>query len=139
MSVFFYPGCATNYIFPEWGDAIIEVLTANGVTVIVPSVNTCCGMPLASLGKIDDYKKLSTQNLLEIDSSKADYVITTCPTCQYALEDLGSKLTGVKVNKKFFDILVFMDEVLNIKEKFIVRDKVSFHTPCHYRADKKLG
>jgi glycolate oxidase iron-sulfur subunit len=39
-------GCMTDYIFPEIGKKIIDFLTRNGVEVIVPREQGCCGAPV---------------------------------------------------------------------------------------------
>lgn len=137
MKVYFYPGCAVNYIFPEWGEAIVKVLNHFGVSVYVPNVNKCCGIPAATLGELAIYKKMVTENLDEINKSDYDYVITCCPTCQYALSEMGPKITEKSPNKPFYDILMFLDEVLKVDFSVDLGEKFSLHTPCHYLNSKK--
>lgn len=137
MRVFFYPGCAANFLYPGWGKAIIEVLNYHGVTVIVPDTNKCCGIPAATLGEMETYKKMVNTNLSEINEVDAQYVITCCPTCQYALSEMGPKVSDLKPNKPFIDILVFIDEVLGVKFNLTLEERISLHTPCHYKTDKK--
>ncbi len=49
-------------IFTDWGEKIIKLLNKLGVTVIVPDINYCCGIPAATMGNIDIMKKLLNQN-----------------------------------------------------------------------------
>lgn len=137
MKVFFYPGCAVNFLYPNWGKAIVKVLNHYGVSVYVPEINRCCGIPAATLGEFDIYKKMVETNLQEIDSFQGEYVITCCPTCQYGLDEMGFKATNKKSDKKFYDILIFLDEVLNVKFDILLDETFTLHTPCHYRSDKK--
>lgn len=139
MKVYFYPGCAANYMFPEWGESIIKVLNHFGVSVYVPAVNKCCGIPAATLGELDIYKKMVNENLDEINKSDSEYVITCCPTCQYALSEMGPKVTDKIPDKPFYDILMFLDEVLKVKFNVNINEKFSLHTPCHYLSSKKIN
>ncbi|UOD34788.1 (Fe-S)-binding protein [Deferribacteraceae bacterium V6Fe1] len=139
MEVYFYPGCAANFIFPEWGEGIISVLNHFGVSVYVPEVNKCCGIPAATLGELETYKKMVNENLDDINKRDCEYVITCCPTCQYALSEMGPKVTEKSPNKHFYDILMFLDEVLNVKFDVNLDEKFSLHTPCHYLSPKKAN
>lgn len=139
MRVFFYPGCAANFLYPKWGEAVVKVLTHYGVSVYVPEVNRCCGIPAATLGEFNIYKKMVETNLQEIDSFHGEYVVTCCPTCQYGLDEMGLKATKKKSDKKFYDILIFLDEVLNVNFDISLQDTFTLHTPCHYKSDKKAS
>jgi glycolate oxidase iron-sulfur subunit len=137
MKVYFYPGCAANFIFPEWGEGIVSVLNHLGVSVYVPEINKCCGIPAATLGEIETYKKMVDENLNHINDIDCEYVITCCPTCQYALSEMGPKVTGIIANKPFFDILMFLDEVLGVNFEVKLNERYTTHIPCHYRSTKK--
>ncbi len=43
-NVAYFAGCTAGYLFPQVGQAVVEVLEHNGVTVYVPP-QQCCGMP----------------------------------------------------------------------------------------------
>ena len=133
MRVIFYPGCAISYIFVEWGEAVVGVLNHFGVSVYVPEKNRCCGIPAATMGEIDMYKKMAKLNhdwFSSIDD--AEYVITACPTCGYGLFDLGVRVAGLKSSKKHMDIMVFLKEILNVKLNKKTKGRSTLHIPCHY-------
>ena len=48
MKVGYFTGCMTEFVFPEVGAHIINFLTRNGVEVIVPREQGCCGAPVFS-------------------------------------------------------------------------------------------
>lgn len=58
-TVLFYPGCAINFIYTDWGgEAVVKVLNHFGVSVHVPPhTNICCGVPAATMGELELYKK----------------------------------------------------------------------------------
>ncbi len=62
MRVIFYPGCATTLIYTGWGEAIVETLLYFGVSVYVPEVNKCCGIPSATMGEMGLYQQQVGEN-----------------------------------------------------------------------------
>lgn len=137
MRVIFYPGCAITYIYTNWGEAIVEVLKHYGVSVYVPETNKCCGIPAATMGEMELYKKMVNENFEWFESiTDASYIITACPTCQYGLNDMGSKVANQKTKAPMMDILVFLKEVLNINTEPTKNQKSTLHIPCHYDHSK---
>lgn len=136
MQVIFYPGCAANYIFPAIGEAIVGTLNYCGVSVHIPKINKCCGIPAASMGDLELYKKMINENLDYFESEKTNYVITCCPTCEYGLKDLGLRMTGRQSKTKILDILVFLQEIAGLDISVELNEKMSIHLPCHYDASK---
>ncbi len=136
LKVIFYPGCAVNFMLTTIGEAIVETLMHYGVSVHVPDINKCCGIPAASMGELDLYKQMVNLNFDYFASIDAEYVITCCPTCEYGFKDLGVRITKRDIPLKTMDILVFMDEILNIDNISAIKDKMSLHMPCHYDSSK---
>lgn len=137
MKIIFYPGCATNMMMTYWGEAVLKVLKHYHISVYIPKVNKCCGIPAATMGDNLLYKKMVEENYTYFDTfTDADYVITCCPTCQYGLSDMGGKVSSINSNKKYIDILVFLKEVVNIETQISLDEKTSLHIPCHYDPSK---
>ncbi len=132
MRVIFYPGCAITFMYINWGKAVVETLKHFGVSVYVPKVNKCCGIPAATTGDIHLYERMVKENIGWFNSIKdASYIITSCPTCQYALGDLAERMGVEKSKVPMVDIIVFLSDVLNVDIKgFDVR--ATLHIPCHY-------
>lgn len=135
LRVIFYPGCAATLIYVNWGVAIIETLRHFGVSVYVPPVNKCCGIPAATMGELDIYRTQVGENFDYFDSIQdADTIVTCCPTCQYGLGDLGEQETGRVRGKKMVDIVLFLAETLQVKlpHKVKLDGSATLHIPCHY-------
>lgn len=135
MRIIYYPGCATTLIYTHWGEAIIETLLHFGVSVYVPKVNKCCGIPSATMGEMGIYKDQVNANFDWFDSiTDADYVVTSCPTCEYGLADMGPKAAERQSGKTFVDIVVFLAEVLKaeLPKDIPLGDSTTLHVPCHY-------
>lgn len=135
--VLFYPGCAVNFIFTEWGEAVIKVLNHYGVSVYVPRTNTCCGIPAATMGELELYKKMVDENIDTFDSYDVSHVITVCPTCRYGLYEMGEKQTGREAKAEVTDILVYLKEVLEEDVTSGREGTGTMHFPCHYQQNKR--
>jgi glycolate oxidase iron-sulfur subunit len=44
--VAYFVGCGTNFLYPDTGAAVVQVLTLNGWEVVIPDGQVCCGIPL---------------------------------------------------------------------------------------------
>jgi glycolate oxidase iron-sulfur subunit len=57
-------GCMTDYIFPELGKKIINFLARNGVEVVVPREQGCCGAPVfLGAGDFETARKMADANV----------------------------------------------------------------------------
>ncbi|MCD8491223.1 MAG: (Fe-S)-binding protein [Geovibrio sp.] len=138
MRVVFYPGCAVNLIYTEWGTAVVEVLRHFGVSVYVPETNICCGIPAASMGELEMYRNAVKANYDALAVYKdAAYIITSCPTCRYGLYEMGPKQTGAECPLTVVDILVFLEEILSVRLQTGAEGRSTIHFPCHYQDSKK--
>ncbi len=133
LRVIFYPGCAISYMYIDWGKAVVDVLNHFGVSVYVPKKNKCCGIPAATMGDVELYKKMVKINHDWFETiNDAEYIITACPTCEYGLFDLGKRIAGIDSNKKHMDIMIFLKKILNIEFSKKLNKRATLHIPCHY-------
>ena len=143
-TVGYFTGCMTDYVFPELGEKIVNFLTRNGVEVIVPRGQGCCGAPVfLGAGDFDTGRKMADANVRAFKD--LDYIITDCATCasamkEYAkfLADSGERLRDyTEFGEKIKDITEFLVDVLQLPpEAYRVADEfkgktVTWHEPCH--------
>ncbi|MEI6207059.1 MAG: heterodisulfide reductase-related iron-sulfur binding cluster [Desulfuromonadales bacterium] len=88
-AIAYFAGCTAGYIFPEVGQAVVEVLQRTGRSVYVPPQN-CCGMPYLVEG--DRKKTLQSvqsnlEQLLEASQAGSD-LVCSCPSCGYFMKSL---------------------------------------------------
>src|SRR3984957_20651852 len=62
--VAFFAGCVAQVAFARLNDSTIRVLNANGVEVVVPKTQLCCGALAAHAGVRDTARDLARKNLL---------------------------------------------------------------------------
>ncbi|RUT79542.1 L-lactate dehydrogenase (quinone) large subunit LdhH [Ancylomarina longa] len=138
--VFFYPGCAVEYFYPEMGLAMVELLQKSGVQVDIPSKATCCGIPAIASGDPENAKKMIF-NTLDCLNNKEDYeaLLVLCPTCggaikheflDFSKEDPTRYKKASQLGTKVSAFGKFLEEN---KIKFRVKgnQKITYHTPCH--------
>jgi len=144
MRVGLFIGCSTEYIFPHVGKATIDFLTRNGVEVIAPGEQGCCGAAIY-LGS-GDFKTGREMADINVKAFKdVDTVITVCATCGSALEDYAEFLADTperteaytKFRAKLKDISEFLVDDLKLPASAYHASsqakglKVTWHDPCH--------
>ena len=90
--VAFFAGCVAQVAFARLNDATIRVLNANGVEVVVPKTQQCCGALAAHAGIRDAARDLARKNLFAFASSgvnhdEFDAIITNAAGCGSTLKE----------------------------------------------------
>ena len=144
MTVGYFTGCMTDFVFPETGKKIINFLTRNGVAVIVPREQGCCGAPVfLGAGDFETGRKLADANVEAFKN--VDIVITDCATCGSAIKDYVKYLADTPEREKAYaefgnkikDISEFLVDVLKLPAEAyhaateFKGKKVTWHDPCH--------
>ncbi|WP_045222708.1 (Fe-S)-binding protein [Desulfonatronum thioautotrophicum] len=147
LRVAFFPGCVTDKVFPQVGQAVLKILEHHQVGVFMPPNQSCCGIPALSSGETEVFDKLVRQNLDLFATSKWDYLLTPCATCTATIAELwpkyyGDKMDGIRaanIADKVMDVSQFLHDVLKIPTKESASPaKVAYHDPCHLRNTLKI-
>jgi glycolate oxidase iron-sulfur subunit len=86
-------GCAQQVIEPDINTATIDVLTRNGVEVIVPPRQGCCGALAWHVGDLPSAQKLARQNLRAFPSD-VDAIVTNAAGCGSGMHEYHLILAG---------------------------------------------
>jgi glycolate oxidase iron-sulfur subunit len=146
MRVAFFVGCATDYVFPDVGKKTIDFLTGQGVEVVFPKGQGCCGMPVFGSGDFVTAREMADHNVAVFSELKdVDYIVTSCATCGSALKE-GYITYLANTPERERQYKEFRDKVKDINE-FIIDilkpppeafqaavpkgTKVTYHDPCH--------
>jgi glycolate oxidase iron-sulfur subunit len=137
-------GCMTDFVFPELGRKIVDFLTRNGVEVVIPREQGCCGAPVyMGAGDFETGRKMADANAAAFQD--LDCVIVDCATCGSAMQDYVKYLadtperqkTYADLAKKVVHITAFLVDVLKLPPSAYravpeVKGKtVTWHDPCH--------
>jgi glycolate oxidase iron-sulfur subunit len=157
--VLYFHGCATNYIYGEIGQAVVDVLKNMGVEVIIPKDQSCCGLPIFMSGDRETSLSCIRDTLKLFAHEDVDAVVVDCAPCGAALKNeyahllrdlrqLGEKVTDEEIRAaellagKLKDVTVFIDEHREWLPKMKAdgrKLRVTYHDPCHLVKGQKIS
>lgn len=128
-------GCATNYILPEIGRSLIELLLEAHYSVVIPPQQGCCGLPATYNGMLELADKLQLNNIEAFKETDVDTIITACATCGGALKLYYQFTNRYGKPIKVMDMSEFL--IANkddFKFKPWAEGLITYHDPCHLRS-----
>lgn len=133
--VIFFSGCMITYANPGIGQAVIEVLERNGIDVVVPEKQVCCGLPSLAAGDRETFEGLRQQNLKVFRENDCDTIITACASCGSTLKEHY----GPELPMKIYDLSEFLIDQIKLSPPLLPVEKtVTYHDPCHLRKSQKI-
>lgn len=153
--VAFFTGCMINYIYTDTGRAVVNVLKRNGIEVVIPALQNCCGAPVRINGDYESARDMARANINVFLREQVDTVVVACGTCGLTLKEeyaelladdpvyaekakkLGAKvqdITEVLVSLDGFRDKIqdeFQDKLLDGTQGKGLPFKVTYHDPCH--------
>jgi len=137
-----FAGCAIDFIYPEQGRALLEIIKGRSVQAAFPMDQNCCGLPALMAAEEETAKELARQNLIAFSTGQYDYILTLCASCASHLKHNYIKIFKEKPDApknlraftdKVIDFSSFMVNVLNVSpEEFRgPKKKIAYHAPCH--------
>ena len=87
IRVAYFAGCATEFVFPQAGKALIRLLNRSGVEVLFPKNQGCCGTAARASGDIASAREMALHNLGILSELDPDFIVTGCATCGSALKE----------------------------------------------------
>ncbi|WP_321506169.1 fumarate reductase (CoM/CoB) subunit TfrB [uncultured Methanoregula sp.] len=123
-TVGFFVGCLYNYRQQQSALDAMEVLRRNGIRVIIPREQVCCGSPLIRTGQLDYVETLKTRNIETFRSRGIDTVLTMCAGCGTTLKnDYTTPFRVIDINELLTQYGIEPPARLPIK--------ATYHDPCH--------
>jgi glycolate oxidase iron-sulfur subunit len=132
-------GCAQQVLEPDINTATIEVLTRNGVEVLVPPAQGCCGGLAWHTGDLEAARAFARRNLQAFPED-VDAIVTNAAGCGSAMHEYHLMLRGTEDEKKadafrkrVVDVSVFLQR-LGFREPphgTGSPQKIAYHDACH--------
>jgi glycolate oxidase iron-sulfur subunit len=132
-------GCAQQVLDPDINSATIEMLTRNGVEVVVPAEQECCGGLAWHTGDLKAAQAFARKNL-EAFPQDVDAIVTNAAGCGSAMHEYHLMLRGTDdekradaFRKRVLDVSVFL-QCLGLREapRGSGRpQKIAYHDACH--------
>jgi iron-sulfur cluster protein len=145
-TVALFPGCLTDRLYPEQGEAIATVLRALGVRVVYPAGLHCCGLPANNSGDDPHARRMARQTIrvLEraIDSTRIDAIVSGSASCVATLaqdylhlfrDDPAWRIRAERIAKRVMDFTTFLAKVAALPEGSLATSErlvVTYHDSC---------
>jgi glycolate oxidase iron-sulfur subunit len=117
-------GCVQQVLRPSINAAAVRLLSANGVEVLVPPEQACCGALALHSGEESRATRLCAHNR-RVFPRDVDAILTTAAGC-------GSAMKEQQYPAKVFDVLEFLD-ALGLQTPLALAQPalVAYHDACH--------
>ncbi|MEZ5385793.1 MAG: heterodisulfide reductase-related iron-sulfur binding cluster [Prosthecobacter sp.] len=130
-------GCAQQVLDPDINTATIEVLTRNGVEVVIPRSQGCCGGLAWHTGDLEAARSFARQNL-DAFPDDVDAILTNAAGCGSAMHEYHLVLRGTpdearaeSFRHRVMDVSVFLAK-LGLRESLReTKLKAAYHDACH--------
>lgn len=136
--VAFLAGCAQQVLQPEFNFATLRVLARNGIEVVIPKTQNCCGALAMHQGERNRALKLARQNLRAFPQD-VDAILSNAAGCGSGLKEYGLLFIGEAehpeaeaFSKRVKDVSVFLSELGLLETPTLKTSlKVAYHDACH--------
>ena len=146
-SVAVFPTCLVEYQQPGIGHDLVKVYERNGVECCLPDGIGCCGAPYLHSGDMDAFTKVAAKQvkvLADVVRRGKDIVVPQ-PTCGYILKkdyvDYVGGPDAELVAAHTFDSSEYLMDLHKSEDRELdttfdgeVVETISYHIPCHLRA-----
>ena len=130
-------GCAQQVLDPDINTATIEVLTRNGVEVVIPRSQGCCGGLAWHTGDLGAARAFARKNL-DAFPADVDAILTNAAGCGSAMHEYHLVLRGTadearveSFRHRVMDVSVFLTK-LGLREPLgETKLRVAYHDACH--------
>jgi len=120
----FFVGCMFNGRVPQTALDAMEVMKRNGIRVIIPHEQACCGSPLIRTGQTSIVDSLKERNIKAFASRGIETVMTICAGCGATLKNDYETPFVVK------DVTEILTEY-GIEPPAKLDVRATYHDPCH--------
>ena len=131
-------GCVSRELLPQTNQATVRVLTENGVTVVIPSGQGCCGALHLHSGDPQTARQLARRNV-DVFAANFDAIVTNTAGCGAAMKEYGTLLSGDRTYAaraqdfaaRVRDVTEFLTNLPARSPERTVTSRVTYHDACH--------
>ncbi len=136
--VAFLRGCVQTVLAPQINAATLRVLARNGVEVVIPQGQGCCGSLSMHTGEAAQARQLAGHNL-GIFPQDVDVIVTNAAGCGSGMHEYGLLFAGTPQEAaahafaaKVKDVSVFLHELGLLAPHALAEPlTVAYHDACH--------
>lgn len=132
-------GCVQQVLTPGINRATVDVLTSNGVEVVIPRRQGCCGALSMHSGAADQARALARHNFNAFNLGEVDAVVTNAAGCGSGMHEYPLLFAGEAEEQaardfaeKVQDVTVFLDALgIEPPPPLPAPMTVAYHDACH--------
>ncbi len=132
-------GCVQQVLTPGINRATVDVLTNNGVEVVIPPRQGCCGALAMHTGAADQARGLARRNFDAFDLDEVDAVVTNAAGCGSGMHEYPLLFSGEAEEQaardfadKVQDVTVFLDALgIELPPALPAPMTIAYHDACH--------
>jgi glycolate oxidase iron-sulfur subunit len=139
-------GCVMSVLYGPVHHATARVLAANGVEVICPPRQSCCGALHGHQGKLDAAKDLARETIADFERGNYDAIILNSAGCGSFLKDYGHLLKNDPIwadkakafSAKVKDITEYLVALGPRPMPTPIKARLTYHDACHLSHGQKI-
>lgn len=140
-------GCVMRVLYGPVHHATVRVLSANGVEVVCPAAQGCCGALHGHQGELEEAKQLARQLIASLDAGDGyDALIVNSSGCGSFLKDYGHLLQddpewaerAARFAAKVKDITQYLAALGPLPMPGRLEARVTYHDACHLAHGQKV-
>lgn len=144
MTVGLFIPCYVDQFYPQVAIATLELLEKQGIKVVYPLNQTCCGQPMANSGF--EHLTQGCNNLFIQNFKDLDYIVSPSGSCVLHMkehlhpEKEAEEATATHIRSNIYELTEFLTDILkieNLQAKF--PHKVGMHQSCHGQRGLKIS
>ena len=136
--------CLLDVLYPETGEAVLQVLGKIGLKVEFPSEQTCCGQPAFNAGMRSQARRMAEHTIRVFEKSAAPLVIPS-GSCAAMLrhgyrelfrEDRAWLVRAEKLADRAYEFTEYLVDILGVSDVHAsYTGKLAYHASCHLLRD----
>ncbi len=139
-------GCIASVSFAELNRATVRVLTKNGISVLIPQNQHCCGALHAHAGQLEEARMLARRNIDAFLAEDVDAIVTNAAGCGGTMKEYHDLLKddpeyagkAEQFVSKVRDINEYLAEVGVRPPANPLNRRVTYQDPCHLAHAQKI-
>ena len=144
-SVYFFGTCLVDLFYPEAGLAGMQLIEREGVHVIFPQDQSCCGQPAWNSGYRDEARAVAAAQLALF--TKSIPVVVPSASCADMMQEYPALFRGtpqeaeaLSVAQRVVELTAFLVDVLDIRlEDLGEPQRVAIHSSCSALRETGVG
>ncbi|MGH2500297.1 MAG: (Fe-S)-binding protein, partial [Candidatus Limnocylindria bacterium] len=142
-----FTGCVMRAVFAGTNGATARVLARNGVDVLVPQRQTCCGALHAHAGEREAARALARENIAALEALDVDAFIVNAAGCGASLKEYGWLLKddpawrerAERFGARVRDASEYLASLGLAEAPGALPSRAAYDDPCHLLHGQRIG